>query len=146
MKTRALTSFAGMTFFAVLGIRAQTPERKTQEQIMTFDAPDASGGTYPQSVNPRGEVTGYYYASNAYHGFVRDKDGSITTFDAGPTALYTYPLSINPRGEITGAYDDASEVHGFVRAADGAITTIDAGPHGTEAIGINPSGEITGFT
>jgi hypothetical protein len=88
--------------------------RAADGTITTFDA--GPYGTIPRSINPRGEIAGYTYASNSSltHGFVRAADGIITTFDAGPNG--TIPASINPRGEITGSYADATNVaHGFVR-------------------------------
>jgi hypothetical protein len=151
MKTKTLTLFAAMTLFVALGITAQTFARKTQDQIITFDA--GPNGTTPMSINPRGEITGWYYdASYVVHGFERGADGTITTFEAPGAStvsfLGTYAQSINPSGEITGYYYDASFVaHGFVRAADGTVTTFDgpgASPNGTYATGINKGGEITG--
>ena len=48
--------------------------------ITTFDVPGAGGlflgdGTYSQSINPSGEITGIYTdAIGAYHGFLREPD------------------------------------------------------------------------
>jgi hypothetical protein len=82
--------------------------------IATFDVPGASmgnaQGTYPRSINPEGDIAGFYYEAShivvSTRGFVR-ADGTITTFDAGPN-LGTIPLSINPSGEITGVYTELS--------------------------------------
>jgi hypothetical protein len=132
--------------------------------ITTFDAPGAcsSGpscsyeGTVPESINPAGEITGYYVdAGVVYHGFVRDPRGRIMTFNARQAGTGngdgTEAYSVNPAGEITGYYIDANNVsHGFLRARDGAITTFDApdavtSPYqGTAAYSINPGGVITG--
>jgi hypothetical protein len=58
--------------------------------------------SYPTSINPAGEITGYFINANesGLHGFVRAADGTITTFDAGPDR--TYSVSINPRGTVMG--------------------------------------------
>jgi len=87
--------------------------------IATFYAPGATvpNATFPKSINPSGEIAGYYSDAHGTHGFVRAPDGTFTTFDApsaGPNG--TFAVSINPRGEITGYYIDASNVaHGFLR-------------------------------
>lgn len=81
---------------------------------MTFDAAgagtekDSTNGTYPQSINRSGAVTGYLQSSdNAFHGFVRHRDGSIQVFDvleAGTTAfLGAFPANINDSGAIPGS-------------------------------------------
>jgi hypothetical protein len=113
MKLKSLAFIISTIFFAFLALTVQTHAQTKQDQVTIFDAPGASGGTFPRSINPKGEVTGYYFASNTYHGFVRDSDGTITMFDASAGA--TMPVSINPGGEITGSYQNASGLHGFVR-------------------------------
>src|SRR5439155_6137800 len=114
------------------------------QPITSFDPP-GSRYTQPTSINPAGEITGYYYASdNTAHGFVRHASGTITSFDA-PGATSTLPNSINPTGEITGWYGANGHAHGFVRDASGTITSFDApGALGTGPTSINPAGEITG--
>ena len=110
-------------------------------------------GTFPQSINPDGEITGLYMDTRGTHGFLRARDGDITTFDVPGATMGTIAISINPRGEITGNYFDASSVaRGLVRAKDGDITTFAVpgagGPFfgdGTIPQSINPSGEITGL-
>ena len=83
----------------------------------TFDAPGATA-TFPQSINPAGEIAGYYVdASFVWHGFLRAPDGTFTTFDAPGAVFGTFAVSINPAGAITGFYVDASGVaHGFLRS------------------------------
>ncbi len=84
--------------------------------ITIFDPP-GSNATFPRSINPGGEITGYYYDATGQHGFVRAANGTITTFDApgaGPNG--TFPLSINPAGDITRNYVDAKNIaHGLLR-------------------------------
>lgn len=154
MKIKTVTLFAAMALFAVLGVKGQTQEGKTEDQIITFEAAGASSFTIPVSISPKGEITGYVLeaSTSKSHGFVRDQDGKITTFDA-PGALETYgtfPAGINGKGEITGYYGTGGAVHGFLRDEDGKISAFDV-PNavafeGTFAQSINPSGEITGLT
>jgi len=120
--------------------------RSANGQITVFDAPGASTdlfrGTFPvmgTGLNSAGTVVGPFYdPNNAYHGWLRMRDGTITTFDApgaGTDAFQgTYPLSINTAGQIVGTYMDINSVqHGFVRSPNGAIKTIDVPGCGTEA-------------
>jgi hypothetical protein len=138
--------------------------RHTDSTITTFEVP-ASSATTAASINPRGEITGYYYeigilpgTVGEQHGFLRHEDGTITTFDVqGPGGPYaTQATSINPSGEVTGYYYDAnnsqaSGVSGFLRHENGEIIKFDAPDAapanfgGTFAVSINPAGEITGY-
>ena len=81
----------------------------------------------PNSINPEGAITGYYYDANFVdHGFLRAPDGTFTTFDPPGSGNGTNPSGINPAGAITGSYKDANFVfHGFLRARNGTFTTID---------------------
>src|SRR5438034_2043125 len=66
--------------------------------ITSFDPP-GSRYTQPTSINPAGEITGFYYASDSTaHGFVRDASGTITSFDA-PGATSTLRSITTPGGE-----------------------------------------------
>jgi hypothetical protein len=87
--------------------------RDSDGTITTFDAGPI--GTFPQSINPSGEITGYCAdLSFMDHGFLRDHDGNITTFNVGLNNP-TFPTSINEKGVITGFYSDSSAMtHGFV--------------------------------
>jgi hypothetical protein len=88
--------------------------RQPDGSIELFDGPSTS--TQPTAINRKGQIIGVYFdASNVYHGFLREKHGSITTIDV-PNASSTYPTGINRKGDITGWYSDASGVHGFVRS------------------------------
>lgn len=148
MRPIALALFAATTFCITLGVAAQTPEWKTDDRIITFNAPGPSPGTtIPAGINPKGVITGSYQASGINRGFLRDKDGTITTFDISGTT--TSPSSINEQGEITGDYGNG---HSFLRDKDGTITTFDVSSAiignyaGTFAESINPEGEIVGYT
>jgi len=139
--------------------------------IQTFNVSaagtSAGQGTFPASINSSGVIAGGYTDSiNAAHGFVRAANGTITIFDAplAPTSTKdrgTVAMGINDSGVIvgfysTGTYTTNSVYHGFQRLATSpyTITTIDApnagtgdGPgfkQGTQAYGINASGQIVG--
>lgn len=138
--------------------------REPNGTITKFDVPGAGksgpGGTYPNSINPAGVITGNYSDNSCVsHGFVREPDGRTSTFDnpePGTPPFQTnpdlIPYSINPAGVITGNYVNARTAasHGFLRATDGAITTFDAPGAGTSSFNgtypnsINPAGVITG--
>jgi hypothetical protein len=121
--------------------------------IVTFDAPGAlnalGAGTVALSINPAGEITGFYLDANyEWHGFLRARDGTFTTFDP-PGSVQTAPASINPAGEIAGLYLDPNGIaHAFRRARDGTFTTFDF-PVGTfpssipPILSINPARAIT---
>jgi hypothetical protein len=138
--------------------------------IITFDPPEsgtgAFQGTSPYSINPSGEIAGYYLDSNNVgHGFVRSAAGKITTFDAPAAGTGTFQgtgaFSINPNGTSVGFYQDANCVeHAFQRTQDGAISSFDApgagttpgsclsfdplDTQGTAAMSINAPGEVAG--
>jgi hypothetical protein len=99
--------------------------RTTDGTISILELPGAATGmcpnvcTFPESINRRSEITGFYYDANGVvHGFLRAEDGRYTIFDATATPGLngTQPISINSKGEITGDYQDANGViHGFLR-------------------------------
>jgi hypothetical protein len=123
--------------------------------------------TFPQAINPAGEITGTYTDANGSHIFLRAQNGTITTFDppvppAPPGGTVTGPsfgqpyknplMGINPAGVFTGWYNvsvtdsmgnSTGFTHSFVRAGK-TITTFDQGSQYTTASGINPAGVITG--
>ncbi len=125
--------------------------------FITFDVPAAvSLGTFGISINPAGEITGYYGEANfTAHPFLRSPDGTLTTFDVpndvdGIVSFGGAP-SINSAGEITGPYSDSNGTsHGFLRARHGTFITFDAPGagkgffQGTMPNSINRAGEITG--
>jgi hypothetical protein len=132
--------------------------RSRRGLIESFDAPDAGTGagqgtfvTYTDGINPAGAIAGGYVdASNVFHGFVRNSDGTFATFDP-PGSVSTDNSGITPDGTVTSFYYDASlELHGYIRAPDGTFTFFDvagagAGPNqGTEPLNINARKDITG--
>ena len=141
--------------------------RAADGTLTSFDAPGAFH-TFPNSIDPAGEITGHYLLSGS-HGFVRAADGTLTTFDAPGGATRTDPLQcgypcgpeittpaspsprVNLAGVIAGDYQDASSVfHGFLRGSDGTLSTFDAPGAGTGsgqgifALSVNPQEAITG--
>jgi hypothetical protein len=145
--------------------------RSASGTIMSFDAPGAGTtgdlaikeGTFAESINDDGVITGYYVDScGGYHGFVGTAGGTITTINAPGAGTCTSPLtgyslgtkalSINDDGAITGWYIDPNDVyHGFMVSASGAITTFNApgastsGDTGTYPTSINDNGVIVGY-
>jgi hypothetical protein len=99
------------------------------DEIITFDAPGAgitagSGfGTFPNSINDGGAITGRYVDShNVSHGFLRSSGGKFFVFEvpgAGTTEGSgggTFSSNISDGGTITGRYIDTHDVnHGFLR-------------------------------
>jgi hypothetical protein len=133
-----------------------------ESHIIIFDAPGADSttgsfnGTFANSMNNEGAVTGYYIdANNVYHGFLRTRDGGFTSFEAPGADTTagsfngTSPNSINDLGEITGVYTDANGFnHGFLRHPNGVFATFEvpgAGGYGSFPIAVNLEGAIVGY-
>jgi len=102
--------------------------RSPHGKLGTFDAPGAgtaqgSGfGTFPESINDAGVITGHYIdAQRVSHGFLRSaSDGKFLTLDAPGASSTpgsgegTFARSIGTNGAIAGDYTDAHHVrHGF---------------------------------
>jgi hypothetical protein len=97
--------------------------------------------------NPQGTSVGDWEDTNGvFHGFSLTAKGVFTTFDP-PGSTLTSPNFISPQGVIVGAYLDSTSVsHGFILAG-GEYTFVNVpGAAGTTLTGINPSGEISGYT
>jgi hypothetical protein len=124
-----------------------------------------SQGTISSSINPKGEVTGYYVdANNVSHGFLRDYRNNVAIFDAPGAGTGsgqgTISRAINSAGTVTGSYIDANNVnHGFVEQSCVTepcplyvrLVTFDAvgagtgSGQGTISKDINAKGEVTGY-
>jgi uncharacterized membrane protein len=121
--------------------------RASNGAFTVFDAPDSTV-TSPAAINPSGEITGRFVPAGSVisRGFVRSPSGVMTTFDAVPDATSTGPIAINPAGATTGSYQllPGGIQSGFVRAPNGAITTFTVNDMSTQAVAINPAGEIAG--
>ncbi|HUI61720.1 MAG TPA: hypothetical protein VLX90_15950 [Steroidobacteraceae bacterium] len=140
--------------------------RSPAGEFITFDAPGAGktagsgGGTFPESINDAGAITGHYTDStNVNHGFLRNPAGGLITVDApgadnSPGSAWgTFPRSINTSGAITGSFTDGTGTyHGFLRNPGGEFLTFDApgveptpgSGSGTLPAAINDAGVITG--
>ena len=113
----------------------------------SYDYPGAVATVLDGGPNPQGTSVGSETdTSGVTHGFTLTKKGVATAFDP-PGSTLTTPNFINPQGVIVGGYLDSSSVsHGFVLAG-GSYTTLDfPGANGTVLTGINPSGELSGFS
>ena len=105
--------------------------RSPSGEIASFDDPNAACFTLPVSLNPKGEVAGFYTdANNVNHGFLRAPDGKVTSFDAPGAGTGsgqgTVLWSNNPAGAITGDYVDANNLaHGYERIPNGKTMEFD---------------------
>ena len=107
--------------------------RSPDGTFTTFEAPGASTapgggtpmgwGTVPESINDRGEVSGYFTDNrNVFHVFIRDAKGKFTVYNApgagtdGTQNQGTYNFFINLSGKMTGYFNDSNNIaRGFVR-------------------------------
>jgi len=113
----------------------------------SYDYPGATATVLDGGPNPQGTSVGSYTdAANVIHGFTLTKKGVATAFDP-PGSTLTTPNFISPQGDIVGLYLDSGGVsHGFILSG-GKYTTLDyPGAAGTALTGINPSGEMSGFS
>jgi len=152
-RSQYLASFLALSFL-VLSVPPRTVSQ--EGSFTTFDVPGAAYA-FPSSINEEGGITGYYADAGGYHGFVRDRYGTVTTFDApgAVPAIGTNPSSINEEGVVVGTFftnrvdgNFYFPSHGFIRRKEGTITTFDgpSGPPGTIANSINENGVIAGAT
>lgn len=132
MRSRILAFLMGISLCAA-GSSQSLPE--AAGEFTSFDAPQASYGTFVVGVLPDGKILGYTLdVGLLLHGFVRERDGQITMIDAGLPApsslsqeLGTMPASMNRQGAITGYFSDAEGIyHGFVREPGGEVSLFDA--------------------
>lgn len=175
MKLRTSTLLTTMISLGALPIAVSVAAPTTGSKFVTFDAPgairngDSYDGTFPDSINNGGTVTGIYIAADVlYHGFVRGPGGEFVTLDApgigtsvgtrfraipGSVNLKSRSVSMNNHGAITGNYIDSNNVsHGFLRSPEGRLMTVDAPGassaagtfDGTFPTGINDGGTVAG--
>jgi hypothetical protein len=117
------------------------------QSYTTVDYPGAVATTLNGGPNPQGTSVGSWTDSlGVTHGFTLTKHGVFTSFDP-PTSTLTVPNFISPQGVIVGGYNDAGGVsHGFILDG-GQYTTLDfPGAAGTTLTGLNPSGEMSGYS
>jgi hypothetical protein len=118
-----------------------------------FDPPEAANGSYAQSIDDDGDVSGAFLdASNIVHGFLRMANGDVTTIDV-PGAVSVLTCRIAETGDgvmLAGTYVDADQhIQAYVRRADGRIRTFDFSKGtpaltGTYADAINTTGVVVG--
>src|SRR6202167_6155365 len=84
--------------------------RHASDVIDTFGAQGASAGTYAQSIDDTGDITGHF-CDTSCHGFVRGAGGSMNRFDvpgAGAgSGQGTYSESIGQMGRSRGIFSNA---------------------------------------
>lgn len=116
--------------------------------MATFDVDGPLSQTFPDWMNDKGVVVGFYFSASAgtTEAFLRRPGGKIVTLDAlGGNSTYTVCNAISDRDVIVGQYGDANGDHGFLRAKDGTITSFDA-PNAAGTIGffLNNRGSAVG--
>ena len=134
-------------FFVMCTISVAFASIVWAQTYTTIDFPGATATSLNGGPNPQATSVGSYTdTSGVIHGFTLTKGDVFTSFDP-PGSTLTIPNFISPQGDIVGNYLDASNVsHGFI--LDGSkYTTLDVpGAAGTTLTGLNPSGEISGFS
>jgi hypothetical protein len=132
---------------------------RTPDGTFTSFNPQGAFYTYPQSINPKGEVAGFSYDNTVASGFARTPGGNLSAIQVpGAGTGYaqgTFAWDINASGEISGTYIDGNYVsHGFVRSPGADITTFDVPGAGTGANqgtymasyeGLSASGAVAGW-
>jgi hypothetical protein len=121
--------------------------------LISFDYPGATW-TDAYGISPQGDIIGQYgLADNTTHGFLL-RNGSFYPVEVpGPNdagKANSMPFKISPDGTIIGCYHQSNPngssvggtMHGFAMNADGVIFDSTAG---TMHLGVNPSGDITGY-
>ena len=107
-----------LTIILVVGLAGVSGRGVVQaggSQFTTVDDPNGVHGTLALSINPKGDIVGYYFDSTRTpHGFLLS-EGRYTTID-NPNGVHgTQAMDINPRGDIVGSYfDSTSTPHGFL--------------------------------
>ena len=95
-----------------LGVGLTGPAQ-AQYMYTRLDVPGATD-TVGSGINDAGQIVGYYFIGDMYHGFLLDVDGSYTTLDL-PGATVIGANGINGAGQIVGRYEDAGFAsHGFL--------------------------------
>jgi uncharacterized membrane protein len=121
----------------------------TSGEFATFDAPNASGGTYAYGLNDAGQIVGED-RTDVYHGFLKVGE-QYTPLDVPGAQASTSAHGINKAGKIVGKYDYLSDgttlliTHSFSHLEGGGYATfaVDGATY-TEAWGINDAGQIVG--
>ena len=124
---------------AGIGLLASGPAMALAFDFIPINVPGATSTTLT-GINNAGYISGTIVESGVEKGFVRAPDGTIATFSVD--GLPTFTGAINDHGQVVGY---VSGTLGFVRDADGSVTTF-AIPSAGEALGINNSGAVVGYS
>jgi uncharacterized membrane protein len=129
----------------VIGVAFATLSVAWAQTYTTLDFPGATSTLLGGGPNPQGTIVGQETTAGVSHGFTY-KGGVFKVFDP-PGSTLTLPNFIADDGTIGGQFLDASQVtHGFLLYR-GHYTIFNVpGAAGTGLSGLNPSGEMTGFT
>jgi hypothetical protein len=79
LRNTSRSLIAGLLFCASAGAQSHP--------FVSFDAPDATVGTFPVKINASGQIAGYYSGASGNRGFVRNPNGTITEFSAPTLSL-----------------------------------------------------------
>jgi len=97
-------------------------------------------------INMSSDIVGAYYdASHDEHGFLLSGGTYSPPIDCPGSFPYTVSFDINDSGDIVGVCSTGAGGHGFLLHSSVFTPILPPGALGAEAIGINNSGEITGF-
>jgi uncharacterized membrane protein len=128
-----------------IGVASATPSIAWAQTYTTLDFPGATATLLGGGPDPRGTIVGQETTAGVSHGFTY-RAGVFRVFDP-PGSTLTLPNFIAEDGTIGGQYLDASNVtHGFILYRGHYITFNVPGAAGTGLSGLNPEGEMTGFT
>lgn len=119
--------------------------------VTKFDHPDAATETAAESIDDRGRIVGGYYdASGATHGFLRDTRGRFRAIDV-PGAKGTTTARINDRGQIVGRYTDTPSVQdptatnrGYLLDGGRLVRLDPPAARSSQAVGLNNRGTVVG--
>jgi uncharacterized membrane protein len=116
------------------------------QTYQTINFPGATATLLIGGPNPQGTSVGIETTAGVQHGFTLTAAGMFTVIDP-PGSTSTAPNYIDAEDVIVGNFSDASNVtHGFILYR-GHYTTFDVpGALATVLSGVNPAGEMTGFT
>ena len=120
-------------------------------RVTRFDHPGAATETAAGSIDDRGRIVGGYYdASGATHGFLRDTRGRFKTIDV-PGAKGTTTARINDRGQIVGRYTDTPSVQdptatnrGYLLDGGRLVRLDPPAARSSQAVGLNNRGTVVG--
>jgi uncharacterized membrane protein len=139
------TAFRFLAIYAIGFLPATLPVASAQT-YKVIDFPGATSTLLIGGPNPQGTAVGIETTAGFQHGFTLTAAGKFTVIDP-PGSTLTSPNYIDAEDTVVGNYLDANKVtHGFI-LCHGRYTIFDVpGALATALSGINPEGEMTGFT